>query len=273
VKAALACLLAVWLAGCGPVPRPRAGAYQGSDADVAVTRIAHGSLVLSMRGTRFVVDPWFHSGLLWRQAEPLGLRPEALPPAAAVVLTQRNAEHFDEEALASLARSIPRAVAPAPLRDALLALGFVDVRGLAPWERATIEDATLTAVPSSGGDEHLGFVVASGEVQVYLAGDTGPFDALGEVAAAFPDLDVAFLPIGGRRILGVRRDMGPEQAAEAVALLRPAVAIPTHYGVQGLAPFLWHASDPVAGFRAALAERGLADRLVALEPGESWHRF
>ena len=226
-----------------------------------------------MRGTRFVVDPWFHSGLVRRQAEPLGLRPEALPAAAAVVLTQRSAEHFDAEALARLARTVPRAVAPAPLCDALLALGFVDVRGLAPWQQAAVEDATLTAVPSSGGEAQLGFVVASGDVRVYLAGDTQPFAGLQAIADAFPDLDVAFLPIGGRRILGVRRDMGPEQAAEAAAVLRPAVVIPTHYGTQGLAPFLWHARTPVARFRAALAERGLAERLVALQPGESWHRF
>jgi L-ascorbate metabolism protein UlaG (beta-lactamase superfamily) len=270
---ALACVLAACLSSCAPVPLPREGAYQGSDADVAVTRIVHGSYVLSVRTTRFVVDPWFYSGTMHRQDEPLGLRPEALPPAAAVILTQEGADHFDEDALVALAKTIPRAVAPAPLAARLLGLGFVDVRGLRPWERTAIESATVTAVPSSGGDAQLGFVVAVGDVRVYLAGDTRAFDGLVDVATAFPDLDVAFLPIGGRRVLGVLRDMDPAQAAAAVAVLQPAVVIPTDYGAQGLFPFVWYTGDPVGRFRTELGARGLGRRLVALEPGESWHRF
>jgi L-ascorbate metabolism protein UlaG (beta-lactamase superfamily) len=273
VRRVVALVVAAALASCQPVPRPHAGTFHDSDAEIAVTRILHGSLVLSLRGTRFLVDPWFHSGIVRRQAEPLGLRPETLPPLAAVILTQRAGDHFDPPALRRLAGTTPRAVAPHPLREALLELGFVDVRGLGPWERTTIEGVTLTSVPSSGGDDQLGYVLSSGELDAYLAGDTRPFEQLAEIAARFPQLELACLPIGGRRLLGLPREMSPDEAAAAVALLQPAVVIPTHYGRQGVAPLLWQVSDPLGKFRAALARRGLDDRLVPLEPGESWHRL
>lgn len=271
VTAALA--LGCWLTACAPVPRPRPGAFHDSNADLSVSRIVHGSLVLSLHGTRFVVDPWFHSGVVRRQAEPLGLRPEAIPPAAAVLLTQGGPDHFDEEALAALARTVPCAVGPARLHGRLRALGFGDVRGLASWERTRIDGVELTAVPSSESEGQLGFVLASRHVHAYLAGDTRRSDALRAIAEAFPRLDLVLLPIGGRRVLGMARGMGPEDAAAAVALFEPAVVIPTHYGRQRVVPLVWQARDPVAAFRAALERRHLGDRLVVLAPGESWHRL
>lgn len=265
--------LTCWVAACAPVPRPRSGVFHDSDADVAVTRIAHGSVVVALHGSRFVIDPWFHSGILHRQSEPLGLRPEAIPPAAAIVLTQGGADHFDEEALAELARRVPRVVAPARLRGRLLTLGFIDVRSLVPWERTRVDGVELTAVPSSDGERQLGFVLTSQGVRVYIAGETGRFAELRAVADAFPRPDLALVPIGGPRTVGLARGMGPEDAAAAVALLDPAVVIPTHYGRQDLVPFFWQAGEPVTRFRAALDRRGLGDRLVVLDPGESWHRL
>lgn len=272
-RLAAACVVAACAAACAPVPVPRHGAYQASDADVAVTRIVHDSYVVSLRGTRFVVDPWFYSGLLHRQREPLGLTPATVPPAEAVVVTDGADDHFDPETLAALSERIPRAIAPAPQAERLSALGFADVRGLRPWERTTVGAATVTAVPTGGGDARLGFVFVVGAVSAYAAGDVRGSSELVDVATAFPDLDVAFLPIGGRRVLGIRRDMGPEQAAEAVATLRPTAVIPVGYGVQGSPPFVWYAGDATARLREALDARGLGGRLVVLEPGESWHRY
>jgi hypothetical protein len=40
------------------LPLPREGTYH-LDADLAVTRIVHGSLVIDMAKTRLLVDPWF----------------------------------------------------------------------------------------------------------------------------------------------------------------------------------------------------------------------
>jgi len=56
-------------------------------------------------------------------------------------------------------------------------------------------------------------------LRVYHAGDT---DLVGEVLELRGLVDVAFLPVSGRGV------MNPEEAAEAVRTLRPAIAVPVH---------------------------------------------
>lgn len=270
--ATLLAMAAALVVACGPLPLPKETGWHGSDADVGVTRILHGSLVLEVRGTVVVVDPWYHSGTWFEQSEPIGLLPSALPKADAVLLTQDRGDHYDAEALADLAKRTPRALCPPALATKLRALGFQDVTPLAPWEKTTIDAVTVTATPTSDDPGLVGYVLQSGPASVYVAGDTKPFGELVDVATAFPAPDVALLPVGGRRVLGVLTDMTPEQAAAAVETLQPKTVIPTHYGATTAIPLAWWASDPVGRFRSALKADGLADRLVVLEPGESWHR-
>jgi L-ascorbate metabolism protein UlaG (beta-lactamase superfamily) len=274
MRSLLLLFAALLLAACTGIPLPREGTYHPSDADLSVTRILHGSLVLEAAKTRLLVDPWFHSKLATRQAEPLGLTPDRLPDVAAVLITHRHAGHFDPAALEELAKKTPRAIAPPSVADALRALGFREVTPLDWWQHTTVGTLTVTAVPANHRVPENGYVVAAGRVRAYLAGDTRWFDGLVDVATAFPEVDVALLPVGGERMLGLRRTMGPEEAARAAALLKPRRVIPIAYGVSGGFPFVWYAKDPVGRFReAAKAEGVAAERIVVLEPGESWHYY
>ncbi|HJQ84575.1 MAG TPA: hypothetical protein VKA21_10890, partial [Candidatus Binatia bacterium] len=78
-----ALLLLALALGCSAVPVPKRSAYHASDADLTVTRIAHAAVIVDFGGTRLLVDPWFHSGFVVRQSEPLGLMPDGLPRVAA----------------------------------------------------------------------------------------------------------------------------------------------------------------------------------------------
>jgi L-ascorbate metabolism protein UlaG (beta-lactamase superfamily) len=262
------------LFGCAAVPVPRRAPYHPSDADVSVTRIVHGSVIVEMRGTRVLVDPWFHSGLLRRQREPLGLMPDGLPPVAAVLVTHRHGDHYDPDALRELAPSTPVVVARPELSGELTALGFARVVPLEWWEHTTVGDLTVTAVPADDAVPQNGYVLEAGGVQAYVAGDTRPFDALVDVATRFPALTVALLPVGGERFLGMKREMSPEDAARAAAVLDAKRLIPTEYGEHGGFPLRWHARNPVERFIAECKQQGIVrDRIVVLEPGESWHHY
>src|SRR5579884_4349762 len=83
------------------------------------------------------------------------------------------------------------------------------------------------------------------------------------------------LPIfGGLRLLGFRREMGPDEAARAAELLGAQHLIPVAYGAWTPFPWWWYARDPARRFVAACKARGIAsDRVVVLEPGESWHLY
>lgn len=66
----------------------------------------------------------------------------------------------------------------------------------------------------------LGFVIEMDGVRVYHAGDTGLIPEM----RLIKDVDIAVLPVAGWSV------MSPDEAAEAVKRLRPAIAVPVHYG-------------------------------------------
>jgi len=74
--------------------------------------------------------------------------------------------------------------------------------------------------------EALGYVVA-GSRDVYFAGDTDLFPGMAELGE---ELDVALLPIWGWGPSIGPGHLDPRRAAEALALLRPRVAVPIHWG-------------------------------------------
>ncbi len=260
--------------GCGPVPLARRSVYHPSDADLSITRVVHGSLILEMRGTRVLVDPWFHSGLLARQVEPLGITPDGLPAFAAVLLTHRHPGHFDERALRQLAERVPEVVARPELHDRLARLGFRRITSLGWWDDAHLGEIVVTAVPARHSVPENGYVLEAGGVSVYVAGDTRAFPELVDVATRFPHLDAALLPVGGARLLGFAREMGPEDAARAAALLDARRVIPIGYGERGGFPLRWYARHPTERFQQACSKHGIdPDRVVVLEPGESWHYY
>jgi L-ascorbate metabolism protein UlaG (beta-lactamase superfamily) len=274
VRAAGVLAVAVLALACSAVPVPKRAVYHPSDADLGITRVAHGSVILELRGTRVLVDPWFYSGLVVRQREPLGLTPEALPTLAAVLITHRHADHFDPKALADLAAKVPEAIARPELHGRLTALGFTRVTVLDWWERARVGDVEVTAVPTRHSVPENGYVLEAHGVRVYVAGDTRWFPELVDVATRFPKPDALLLPIGGTRVLGFLREMNPTDAARAAALFDPHRIVPIHYGEEGGFPLRWHTRNPVGSFLEACRKQGLdRSRVVVLEPGESWHYY
>jgi L-ascorbate metabolism protein UlaG (beta-lactamase superfamily) len=265
---------ALLVAACNTLPLARRSAYHGSDADLTVTRIVHGSVIVALGGSRVLVDPWFHSGILTHQDEPLGLTPDALPPVDAVLITHRHDGHFDTRSLRELATTVREVVARPELGDTLRNLGFKQVTTLGWWDKTRIGDVDVTAVPARHGVAENGYVLEAKGISAYVAGDTRPFPELVDVATRFPALDVALLPVGGERLLGFAREMTPEDAAKAAAVLGARRVIPIGYGAGGGLPLRWYARHPTERFTRAAARLGIDEsRILVLEPGESWHYY
>lgn len=80
-----------------------------------------------------------------------------------------------------------------------------------------------TLPDGSPGGSSAGFLLTVQDGRVlYFACDTGLFGDMALLAAK--EIDYAFLPIGDLFT------MGPEEALNAVKLLRPRIAVPCHYG-------------------------------------------
>jgi L-ascorbate metabolism protein UlaG (beta-lactamase superfamily) len=94
---------------------------------------------------------------------------------------------------------------------------------------------------------------------IYHTGDTDVFEDM-KLIPMFHHIDVMLGCIGGYFT------MDPERAALAVEWVKPTNVIPMHFGT-----FKLLAGTPDQ-FRAALAKRKLADKLIVMKPGED-HSF
>lgn len=113
---------------------------------------------------------------------------------------------------------------------------------------------------TNGPAEYLGtpcgFVFTLDGKTIYHAGDTGLFGDMAMVGRLHP-IDLALLPIGDNFT------MGPEDALEAVHLIKPNLVIPMHYNTWPLIE-----QDPQE-FKQAVEAQTPA-RVIILAPGESY---
>jgi L-ascorbate metabolism protein UlaG (beta-lactamase superfamily) len=154
----------------------------------------------------------------------------------AVLISHLHHDHLD---LASL-RMLPAdamLVVPVGARAALGRRTRQPILELAPGETAELGGLRVraTAAAHDGGrtgrrgtsSPALGYVVEHGPAAVYFAGDTDLFPGMADIA---PRLDLALLPVWGWGPTLGPGHLDPERAAQALALLRPRLAVPIHWG-------------------------------------------
>lgn len=152
--------------------------------------------------------------------------PEDSPPADLILITHAHWDHFQPEEIAKLSTSGTRLVAPHDVAAELTG----DVTAVAPGEAHDVGGVRFTTVPAYNVHEErlemhpkanrwVGYVLEIWGKGYYHAGDTDHVPELEEVRT-----DVALVPIGGTFTMDV-----PE-AAGLVHAMRPALAIPMHYG-------------------------------------------
>ena len=182
-----------------------------------ITINTHSSIRLeSKRGTVIYVDPYGFT------AEP--------HDADLILVTHTHFDHFSPEDIARVRKPQTAFVLPATAMGEFIKAGFTyeDAAFLAPHEHAmpvpgieveTVPAYNLTKRFHPEENRWLGYVVDVDGVRVYVAGDT---DDLPENRTI--DCDVALVPAGGTYTMDAR------EAAVFVNALKPAVAIPEHYG-------------------------------------------
>lgn len=126
-----------------------------------------------------------------------------------------------------------------------------------PMKVDGLEIALVPAVHSSPIGAPTGVVIRSSEGTVYHAGDTGITMDMALVGEIYKP-DIALLPIGGHFT------MDPVEAAKAVELIKPKVAIPMHYKTF---PVLYGTPEE---FKKRVEEKGLDTKVVILNPGEKF---
>lgn len=147
-----------------------------------------------------------------------------------IFVTHEHFDHFDPPSIKKIAKKGSILVAPASMKEKALAESGISVDKcvfLTPWEKNEIEGLVVEAIPAynNGKPFHpeennwIGYVVEMDETKYFICGDTDVNKDNVTVKC-----DIALIPIGGKFT------MDSKQGAELASRIKPAAAIPTHYG-------------------------------------------
>jgi L-ascorbate metabolism protein UlaG (beta-lactamase superfamily) len=239
--------------------------------------LGHATVLLEIANHRILTDPVLTERVLFirRVTSEVPRTPDA---PAAILISHAHQDHLHLPSMKLLPRDLP-VVVPVGLGALVRRWGFPSVTELAVGAEIAFGPITVRAVPavhsglrppSGPRAEAIGFVISGGGHTVYFAGDTDLFDEMEDLGEG--GIDVALLPVWG---WGPRLGPGhldPERAAEAVARLRPSVAIPIHWGTLWPMAMRWRRhrlSEPPIQLAEEVRRRGLPARVVILPPGDA----
>lgn len=221
-----------------------------------ITRLGHSAFLIHGRD-KVLIDPFL-------TGNPKASTTHDKVDCDIICVTHGHGDHLGDAV--DIARRTGATIASiVELSDWLEKLGVKSV-GFNMGGTAKIKHTNITMVPafhsSSIGAPGLefsaamavGMVVDSGKV-VYHAGDTCVFGDMRLIGELY-EPDVALLPIGGFFT------MDPKQAAMAVELVNPKIAIPMHYNT-------WPAIEQDPKDFERLVKKSSKAKVVILEPGES----
>ncbi len=244
---------------------------------IAVTFVGHASVMLTSQRSRLLIDPFLGEFLLGvRRRQAACLHKTDAAEADLVLISHAHQDRLHAPTLRKLSR---RAVIVVPPRciSLLRGSGFARQVELAPGQSMEHQDLEITAVAARHDGRRgpidrtwrsaVGYIVKCGRASVYYAGDTAYFSGFEEIGRRLHP-DVALLPIAGYEPPSQRTDhMSPLDALQAFQDLGAKLLVPVAYGEfpLGYEPL----DEPLTWLARLCRERGLAERLVVLRPGET----
>jgi len=247
------------------------------EASVRIEYVGHATVLVDMDGVRVLTDPLLRNRVAHlRRAAKVEAR--SLRGVDAVLISHLHYDHLDFPSLQRLGGDVPVVCARGAGNLIRRKAGVTHVLEISVGEEVTIGAVTVAATPADHDPgrlpwgvqvDPLGFVLR-GARSVYFAGDTDLFDGMAEIGP----VDVALVPIWGWGPSLGPGHMDPRRAAESLPLLRPALAIPIHWGtyypvhlgLMGVPAFL---GTPPATFVADAAALAPDVAVRVLQPGES----
>jgi len=241
-----------------------------------VTYVGHATVHIALDGVRLLTDPVLRTRMGHLRRRRGRVDPAALRGIDAILVSHAHYDHLDIPSLERLGRVTP-IVVPRGVGALVRRRSFAHVTEIEEGETISVGAVSVTATLAEHDGSRgpfasaraLGYVV-DGSSRIYFAGDTDLFPGMSELGR----IDLALVPIWGwGPSLGRGKHMDPERAAEALALVRPRVAVPIHWGTYhplhlGLREAPRYLSEPPDRFVAAARKVAPEVDVRVLAPGE-----
>jgi L-ascorbate metabolism protein UlaG (beta-lactamase superfamily) len=208
--------------------------------------LGQSGFLVALGGRHLLLDPYLSDSLTRKYADTdkphvrmtsLVVEPSELAFADVVTASHAHTDHLDPDTLRALG-DVP-VVAPEAHRDLVVERAGRAPLGIDDGETVEVAGFSITAVPAAhdaiehddaGRMLHLGYVVRCGPYAIYHAGDTIPYDDLAARVRAVAHIDVALLPINGRRPeRRVAGNLWGDEAAAVAHAIGARVAVPMHF--------------------------------------------
>ncbi len=154
--------------------------------------------------------------------DPWKLAPGA-EKADVILVTHDHYDHFSQNDIAKISKPDTVVVAPAAVAGKLGGKTVV----VKPGDKINAAGIAVEIVPAYNPNKqfhpkaagYVGYIVTLSGKRIYHAGDSDLIPEMAQVKA-----DIALLPVSGTYV------MNATEAAEAAKTIKPALAIPMHYG-------------------------------------------
>jgi L-ascorbate metabolism protein UlaG (beta-lactamase superfamily) len=244
--------------------------------DCRITFVNHATFLLQFDGINILTDPvWSHRASPYQWIGPKRMRPpgiafQDLPPIDVVLLSHNHYDHLDIRTVDRLHDKYdPHFVVPLGVERYLHNHGITQTTHLDWWDKSTIHDLSLTAVPArhfSGRglfDRNqtlwCGYVLHTSHGNLYFAGDTGYGDFFKEIGQKFGPIHTSLIPIGAYKPRWFMEaiHLSPEEAVLAHRDVQSQQSIAMHYGTFPMADDGMH--EPKTDLEKSRANLGISE--------------
>jgi L-ascorbate metabolism protein UlaG (beta-lactamase superfamily) len=206
-------------------------------AALSISWLGHATVVLDFDGVRVLTDPLLRDNVgLLRRVGPLP-EPDLWRDPDIVLISHLHHDHAEVSSL-RLVPGVPVLTGAANAAWVRRRLGVECPDPGDDWYavghgvevRLVRADHTARPMPHRPNDAH-GHLVRDRSTAVWFAGDTSLYPEMADLPKlAGGAIDVALVPIGGWGPKLSPGHMGPAEAVEACAMVRPTAVLPIHHG-------------------------------------------
>ena len=171
--------------------------------------LGHASILISTGGKNIYIDPW---KLIKDQ-----------PKGDLILITHSHYDHFSPDDISKIVRNDSVIIGP----HDIFKIKTGEKKEIKPGQEINLNWVKIKAVPAYNINKHFhpksnnwcGYIIEIDGNKIYIAGDTDFIPEMKNIVA-----DIVILPIGGTYT------MTAEEAANAINIIKPKIAIPYHFG-------------------------------------------